>query len=68
MAKGKLDFKRLPVADKVIRGQQIVGSLTGNEGFPTPNPPLAQITAARAERILWLADDLTRRRNVQFSF
>ncbi|HJQ26304.1 MAG TPA: fibronectin type III domain-containing protein [Blastocatellia bacterium] len=46
MAKVKPDFKRLPVADKVIRGQQIVGSLTGNEGFPTPNPPLAQITAA----------------------
>jgi Fibronectin type III domain len=46
MAKVKLDFRRLPVADKVIKGQQLVASLTGNASFPTPHPPLAQITAA----------------------
>jgi hypothetical protein len=44
MAKVKLDFKRLPVAEKIVRAQQIVANLTGNPDFPAPNPPLAQIT------------------------
>lgn len=46
MAKVKLDFKRLPISDKIVRAQQIVRNLTGNPDFPTPNPPLAQVTAA----------------------
>ncbi len=46
MAKVKLDFKRLSVSDKIVRAQQIVKNLTGNPDFPTPNPPLAQVTAA----------------------
>ena len=45
MAKVKLDFKRLPLAEKIVRAQQIVKNLTGNPDFSTPNPPLAQISA-----------------------
>ena len=46
MARIKLDFKGLSTADKVIRAEQIVASLTGNPNFPTPNPPLAAVTTA----------------------
>jgi hypothetical protein len=45
MAKVKLDFKRLPLAEKIIKTRQVVTNLTGNADFPTPNPPLAHITA-----------------------
>lgn len=44
MAKVKLDFKRLPIAEKIVRARQIIKNLTGNPDFPNPNPPLAQIT------------------------
>lgn len=46
MAKVKLDFKRLPLADKIIKSRQIVANLTDNPDFPTPNPPLAHITTS----------------------
>ena len=46
MAKVKLDFKRLPLAEKIIKTRQLVTNLTGNPDFTTPNPPLAQITAS----------------------
>ena len=46
MARIKLDFKGLAPADKIIRAEQIVDSLTGNPNFPTPNPTLAAVTAA----------------------
>ena len=46
MVRIKLDFRNLSVPDKVIRAQQSVASLTGNPNFPTPNPPLATVTAA----------------------
>jgi len=46
MAKVKLDFKRLPGPEKVIKGQQLVASLTNNPTFAKPNPPLADVTAA----------------------
>lgn len=46
MAKVKLDFKRLPGPEKVIRGQQLVESLTNNPTFAKPNPPLADVTAS----------------------
>jgi hypothetical protein len=48
MGKVKLDFSPLPLAEKPLRAQQIVASLTGSPTFTTPNPPLAQITAAAA--------------------
>lgn len=44
MAKVKLDFKRLPISDKIIRARQIVANLTDNPDFPNPIPPLAQLT------------------------
>jgi hypothetical protein len=46
MAKVKLDFKRLPIAEKIVRAQQIVKNLTDNPDFPNPDPPLAEVTAA----------------------
>jgi hypothetical protein len=44
MAKVKLNFRRLSVAEKIAKAQQIVTALTGNASFPNPNPPLATIT------------------------
>lgn len=46
MARIKLDFRDLSPADKVVRAEQIVASLTGNLNFPTPNPTLATVTTA----------------------
>ena len=46
MAQIKMDFRTLSPAEKVTRAEQIVASLTGNANFPTPNPPLAAVTAA----------------------
>lgn len=46
MAKVKLDFKRLPVSEKIVRARQIRRNLTDNPDFPNPNPPLAQVDAA----------------------
>lgn len=46
MTQIKLDFRGLAPADKIIRAEQIVASLTGNTNFPTPNPPLATVTAS----------------------
>lgn len=46
MARVKLDFKRLSVAEKIIRGRQLVDSLTNNPKFLQPNPPLAEVIAA----------------------
>lgn len=45
MAKVKLDFKRLPLAEKIIKTRQIIKNLTNNPDFPTPNPTLAHLTA-----------------------
>lgn len=45
MGKVKLDFSHLTLAEKVVRAQQIVASITNNSTFQTPHPPLAQITA-----------------------
>jgi hypothetical protein len=44
MSKIKLNFNRLPIAQKVAKAQQIVEALTGNTNFPTPSPALAAIT------------------------
>jgi hypothetical protein len=46
MAQIKLNFKDLSPADKATRADQIVANLAGNAHFPTPNPPLATVTAA----------------------
>jgi hypothetical protein len=36
----------IPVAELVKTAQSIVAAMTGNAFFPSPNPPLAQVTAA----------------------
>ena len=46
MARIKLNFRRLPIPEKIAKAQQIVTALTGNSGFPTPNPALASVTSA----------------------
>ena len=46
MSRIKLSLRNMTVAEKVARCQQIVAALTGNSHFPTPHPPLAEVTAA----------------------
>lgn len=46
MPKIKLNFRGLTISEKVARARQIVAALTGNSHFPTPHPPLPQLTAA----------------------
>jgi len=46
MARVRLNIRNLPIPEKIARSQQIVTALTGNSNFMTPQPPLAQITAA----------------------
>jgi hypothetical protein len=55
MPRVKLNFRRLPIPEKIARAQQIVAALTGNTNFPTPHPALADVTAAAAT--LETADD-----------
>jgi hypothetical protein len=45
MPKTKLNFRNLSVSAKIAKAKQIVTALTGNPTFPSPNPPLADITA-----------------------
>jgi len=49
MARIKLNLRSLSVPEKTARAQQIVRALTGNPNFPSPHPPLAQVTAAIEE-------------------
>jgi hypothetical protein len=44
--KVKLNIARLSLAERFARCRQIIAAMTGNPNFPTPNPPLAAITAA----------------------
>lgn len=46
MPKIKLNFSRLPIAQKLARAQQIVSALTGNTNFPAPAPALTAVTVA----------------------
>ena len=49
MPKVKLNLRNLSVPEKIARAQQIVAALTGNTNFPTPHPPLAEVTTAANE-------------------
>lgn len=49
MAKVKLNFRRLPVPEKLTKGKQIITSVTGNPHFTNPVPPLATLTAGISE-------------------
>lgn len=46
MAKVKLNFRRLPVPEKLTKGRQIITSVTGNPKFTNPVPPVATLTTA----------------------
>jgi len=46
MSKIKINFRPLPVPEKIAKAKQFVTALTGNTNFPTPTPPLSGITAA----------------------
>ena len=49
MARIRLNLKKLPVTDKIAKGRQIVTAMSSNASFPTPNPPLTEVTAALDE-------------------
>jgi len=51
MARIRLNLKRLSVTDKIAKGRQIVTAMTNNASFPSPNPPLTEVTT--------LLDELT---------
>jgi hypothetical protein len=46
MAKVVLALSGLSIPDKVQKVRQFVTKMTGNASFPTPDPPLADVTAA----------------------
>lgn len=46
MTKVKLNIRGLSVPEKIARARQIIAAMTGNPNFPSPQPPLAQLTAA----------------------
>jgi hypothetical protein len=46
MPKVKLGLDKLSVAQLLELAKQVTKAMTGNASFPTPNPPLAQITTA----------------------
>ena len=45
MAQIKLNFSRLSVRDKITQVRQIIASMTDNPTFPSPQPPLATVSA-----------------------
>jgi hypothetical protein len=45
MPKAKLNFRGLSVRDKIAKTRQIIDSITGNPIYPSPHPPLADISA-----------------------
>jgi hypothetical protein len=45
MPKVKLNFRGLSIRAKIARTRQVIDSLTGNPNYPSPHPPLADITA-----------------------
>lgn len=49
MARTRLNLKNLSITDKLAKGRQIITAMTNNASFPTPNPPLTEITAALDE-------------------
>ena len=46
MARVKLGFARLSVADKILTARAVVNKMTGNPAYPTPQPDLSAVTDA----------------------
>ena len=49
MPRVRLNLKNLTVTEKIAKGRQIVTAMTNNASFPTPIPPLNEVTAALDE-------------------
>ncbi len=49
MPRVRLNLKNLTVTEKIAKGRQIVTAMTNNASFPTPTPPLNEVTAALDE-------------------
>ena len=49
MARIRLNLRSLSVTEKIAKGRQIVTALTNNPSFPSPHPPLANVTTAADE-------------------
>jgi hypothetical protein len=49
MSRIRLNLRSLSVTDKIARGRHIVASMTNNQKFQSPNPPLAELTSALDE-------------------
>jgi len=45
MARVRLNLRSLSVPAKIAKGRHIVTSMTDNKNFPTPTPPLSEVTA-----------------------
>ena len=59
--KVKLGLKGMSIVVKAELGTRIVAAMTGNPNFVTPNPSLADITAAKAALLTAYNDALTKR-------
>jgi hypothetical protein len=46
MARVRLNLRSLSITDKIAKGRHIVTSMTDNKNFPSPTPPLTEMTAA----------------------
>jgi len=44
MARIRLNLKHLSLTDKIAKGRQIVTAMTNNASFPSPTPPLTEVT------------------------
>ena len=49
MPRIRLNLKSLTVTEKIAKGRQIVTAMTNNASFPTPTPPLTEVTTALDE-------------------
>jgi len=61
MGKVRLGLKKMPILDKIALATRIVTAMTGNPNFATPNPALADITAAKAALLTAYNDALSKR-------
>ena len=43
--KVKLNIRGLSIPERIARGRDIVAAMTGNPAFPSPQPPLVEVTA-----------------------
>ena len=65
MPKVKLNLRGLSPLEKVAKARQIVTALTGNPGFTTPHPTLAQVTAGADDLETAYSDAQTARQTAQ---